>query len=192
MTTPQARQLATCLAARGVCLASGLSTSEIAQLTTSFGIFFPPDLLLLLQVALPVSPGFTPWRDALHSPAGARALQARLAAPLEGLLFDVKLNGFWLIEWGPKPAEAAAREQLVRQQYAHYPRLLPLYSHRYLPASPPLAGNPVFSVYQTDIIYYGYDLAHYLATEFNFALPAGFAPLTAPQNQIMFWDALIS
>jgi hypothetical protein len=190
MTPPQAQQLATCLAARGVSLAAGLSTSEIAQLATRFGLVFPPDLRLLLQVALPVSAGFTPWRDALHSPAGARALQTRLLAPLEGILFDVQLNGFWLVEWGPKPAQAATREQLVRQQFVHYPQLLPLYSHRYLPASPALAGNPVFSVYQTDIIYYGYDLAHYLATEFKFALPAGFAALTAPKNQIMFWDAL--
>jgi hypothetical protein len=190
MTLSQAQQLTTCLAARGVYLSSGLSTSETEQLATTFGIVFPPDLLLLLQVALPVSPGFTPWRDALHSPAGAQELQARLTAPLEGLLFDVQLNGFWLPEWGPRPAEAVAREQLVRHQYAHYPRLLSLYSHRYLPALPLLAGNPVFSVYQTDIIYYGYDLAHYLAAEFKFALPTSFRPLTAPQNQIVFWDAL--
>jgi len=36
----------------------------------------------------------------------------------------------------------------------------------YLPAEPLLAGNPVFSVYQTDIIHYGCDLWDYFVNEF--------------------------
>lgn len=43
----------------------------------------------------------------------------------------------------------------------------PVYGHRYLPAGPVLAGHPVLSVHQTDVIYYGADLADYLSLEFG-------------------------
>lgn len=41
------------------------------------------------------------------------------------------------------------------------PRLIPICSHRYIPEEPHDAGNPVFSVMQSDVIYYGADLANY-------------------------------
>jgi hypothetical protein len=37
---------------------------------------------------------------------------------------------------------------------------------RYLPSEPLLGGNPVFSVHQTDIIFYGCDLRDYVWNEF--------------------------
>jgi len=40
---------------------------------------------------------------------------------------------------------------------------IPVYSHRYLPSEPKATGNPVLSVHQTDIIYYGNDLASYFS-----------------------------
>lgn len=43
--------------------------------------------------------------------------------------------------------------------------LIPVCGHRYLPAEPCSAGNPVLSVYQMDIIVYGRDLAAYFAAE---------------------------
>jgi hypothetical protein len=42
-----------------------------------------------------------------------------------------------------------------------------LFSHRYLPETPNESGNPVFSVCQSDVIYYGADLAHYFEREFG-------------------------
>ncbi|MDJ0365342.1 hypothetical protein QMK33_09260 [Hymenobacter sp. H14-R3] len=192
MTPAQARQLITLLASRGVLFAPGLSESELTQLAQTFGVVFPPDLQLFLQTALPVSPKFAHWRYALNAPAGAHELRHRLAGPLEGLLFDVKVNTFWYAGWGAAPADATLREQLVRQQYPQYPALLPVYSHRYLPAHPPLAGNPVLSVWQTDIIYYGNDLASYFANEFGFELPRNFERLAEPKNKIDFWDTLVS
>jgi hypothetical protein len=56
---------------------------------------------------------------------------------------------------------------IARAKVAEAPRLIPVAGHRYMPAEPELTGNPVFSVYQTDIIYYGDDLATYLRCEFN-------------------------
>src|SRR5207245_1362409 len=45
--------------------------------------------------------------------------------------------------------------------------LIPVCSQRYLPDDPPLAGNPVFSIYQTDIIIYGRNLWDYFRHEFD-------------------------
>jgi hypothetical protein len=41
-----------------------------------------------------------------------------------------------------------------------------LISHRYLPEKSHEPGNPVFSVYQADVIYYGADLIDYFEREF--------------------------
>ena len=46
-------------------------------------------------------------------------------------------------------------------------------------------GNPVLSVYQTDIIYYGYDLEDYLRHEFD--LPDR-KPWPEHFRSISFWD----
>ncbi len=78
--------------------------------------------------------------------------------------FDVFNNGFWPASWGPRPdtedeksVEASARRHMVA-----WPKLLPLYSHRYLPADPAPLGSPALSVVQTDVIHYGADLVDYL------------------------------
>lgn len=51
------------------------------------------------------------------------------------------------------------------------PKLIPILSHRYQPGEPHLAGNPGSSVYQTDSIHDGDDLADYLAHEFQVTPP---------------------
>ncbi|GHO60945.1 hypothetical protein KSB_94200 [Ktedonobacter robiniae] len=70
----------------------------------------------------------------------------------------------------------------------------PFYSHRYLLAEPCAAGNPVLSIYQSDIIVYSVDLRDYLLTEFGDLIgtptPYG-SQLTqekfARYQQIPFW-----
>jgi hypothetical protein len=65
------------------------------------------------------------------------------------------------------------------------PKLIPIYHHRMMPDEPHLKGNPVFSVWQTDIIYYGFDLEDYLRHEF--VLPGRKAwPETI--RPIRFWN----
>jgi hypothetical protein len=49
--------------------------------------------------------------------------------------------------------------------FAEAPKLIPLLGHRYLPADPCEAGNPVFSVYQSDVIYYGANLQDWMRWE---------------------------
>lgn len=73
--------------------------------------------------------------------------------------------GLWWPEWGNRPDRAEARANVLREVVGKAPRLIPIFGHRYLPATPHLAGNPVFSVHQSDVIHYGADLADYIERE---------------------------
>lgn len=186
-----ANLLTNLLRGKGIRFAQGLSCDETEAVERLFNFRFPPDLKALLQNALPISDGFVDWREGLHSPRAQRRLFGRMKAPLEGFLFDVENNGFWFGDWGEKPSVACERRARVERAFAHYPTLIPLYSHRYLPDSPCEAGNPVFSIHQTDIIYYGYDLASYFRAEFGLPLPKLF-PMVEEPKVIEFWGEFTS
>lgn len=64
-----------------------------------------------------------------------------------------------------------------------------MYGHRYIPAEPDLPGNPVFSVYQTDVILYGVDLRSYLAAEFGTATTS--ETVLPEPRRIRFWTELV-
>ncbi|MCD1125082.1 SMI1/KNR4 family protein [Jinshanibacter sp. LJY008] len=170
----------------GVTFAEGLSDDELIAIQFEFQVTFPPDLKQFLQAALPVSDRFVNWRAGLHSFKEKQQIEQRINWPLEGMLFDVENNEFWMQEWGDRPESAEERSVIVSQNFCAYPKLIPIYSHRYIPATPDEIGNPVFSVYQTDIIYYGYDLASYFAHEFSFSLPGSFDSPEEPKC-IEFW-----
>lgn len=170
--------------------APGLSDTEVVQVEQRYGFTFPPDLRCFLQYALPISERWVNWRDDTEV-----EIRERLNWPVEGICWDVEYANFWMDAWGPKPTELSAAVAVVHQQVESAPRLIPIYSHRYLPAEPLQIGNPVFSIYQTDIIHYGYDLAHYLAREFRAdpaKLPEYYIPIpewAAKQPRpIRFWD----
>ncbi|HEY8971767.1 MAG TPA: hypothetical protein VIM64_21850 [Puia sp.] len=109
----------------------------------------------------------------------------KLDWPWEGMVFDME-HGFWLKQWGIKPDNTEEQLRTARQYYDSWPRLIPIYIHRYIPSAPPEAGNPIFSVYQMDIIYYGMNLANYLSCEFRFDLPDDFIIPEKPKP-ITFW-----
>jgi hypothetical protein len=165
---------------KGVAFDAGLTDAEVQAVETCFGFTFPPDLRSFLQTALPQGERFPDWRSGERS-----ALQEWLDTPLQGILFDVEHNGFWLEEWGPRPLSLDDSKRIASKLVALAPRLIPIYSHRMMPNEPQLAGNPVFSVHQTDIIHYGFDLTDYLRHEFH--LP-GRESWPATIRQIRFWD----
>jgi hypothetical protein len=73
----------------------------------------------------------------------------------------------WRSEWGAAPlTEKEARERL-KPIVDVAPRLIPLYAHRYLLAEPCQAGNPVLSIWGSDIIIIAPDLRTYLLGEFG-------------------------
>lgn len=165
--------------AEGRIWAEGYSQPELDAAQEKYGLVFPPDLVALLRDRRPVL-GYD-WRT------DDKEIRDMLKWPLEGLLFDVENNNLWWAEWGERPGTAGARAEVVARVVGAAPKLIPLVSHRYLPAEPHEAGNPVFSVYQSDVIYYGADLADYFEREFvNSRLPL-------PQHikRVRFWSDLV-
>jgi len=167
----------------GASLAPGLSAAEFAAVEERFGFQFPPDLRSLLAAALPVG-RFPNWRA-----VDSRELQETLAWPIESICFDVEHNDFWWSDWGERPRAVANAIERARTQLATVPFLIPVYGHRYIPAEPLAAGNPVLSVWQTDIIYCGRDLRSYLANEFAGA--KDFPRHNRQVRGIRFWSELV-
>jgi hypothetical protein len=159
--------------------AKGYTLAELNTAQQKFGLIFPPDLVALLSNGRPVD-GHD-WTDEV-------AIRRALDWPLEGLLFDVEYNRLWWPEWGERPASSDARKDVLRSVISRAPKLIPLIGHRYLPEEPHEAGNPVFSVYQSDVIYYGADLADYFEREF-----AGWRHRPWPDHikHIAFWSDLV-
>jgi hypothetical protein len=165
---------------RGIQFDHGLSDTEINSTEYRFGLRFPPDLRSFLQTGLPCGQRFPDWRNGEET-----RLRDWLDLPRQGILFDVQHNGFWLAEWGPKPSDFDKAFGIVNELISKAPKLIPIFIHRMMPDEPRKAGNPVFSVHQTDIIHYGFDLLHYLREEF------GVAKWWTPPSEarpIRFWD----
>jgi hypothetical protein len=159
----------------------GLTESELAGVEQEFGFSFADDHRAFLAAGLPYGRGWPDWRD------GDRGqLREKLAMPVEGVLFDVAENGFWYEGWGPQPAGNADAVTVARRFLMTVPRLVPVHSHRYLPAGHGASGHPVLSVMQTDIIVYGADLNSYLRHEF------GGQPRRTARPTVAFWRDLIS
>jgi hypothetical protein len=112
---------------------------------------------------MPSGKGFPAWRE-LDNPK----LSESFSWPFEGMCFDIEHNIFWPNEWGERPPDLQLAFEVARGHIARAPVLIPIRGHRYLPATPCIAGNPVFSVYQADIIIYGVDLENYLHNEFRY------------------------
>lgn len=99
------------------------------------------------------------------------------------MLFDIEHNTFWDPEWGSKPNSKEEAKAIAKKAIEQAPNLIPVFSHRYLPSEPYERGNPVLSVYQTDIVVYGVDLPTYLANEFHWPL----AEQAKPTKDIRSW-----
>lgn len=168
---------------QGIIFSKGLSDKEILNIEDTFSFVFPPDLKQFLQIALPVSENFVNW----HS---MKDIQSKLDWAFEGIAFDIENNVFWHAEWGEKPSSLAEQIRIAESFYKNYPKLIPIYSHRFLPATPCEMGNPILSVYQTDIVYYGNDLLTYLCNEFGIKNYKSSFQKKEPKY-IEFWSELI-
>lgn len=140
----------------------GYTKAELDLVQEKWNLVFPPDLLEFYLDRRPVGndPSILDWID-----SSSEKIKTRLEWPFEGLWFDVQNDALWLPEWGEKPEALPDQKNILQGLVDDAPRLIPLYSHRYLPETPNETGNPVFSVYQSDIIFYGADLADYWERE---------------------------
>lgn len=166
-----------------ISFAPGLSDKEVATAEKRFGFRFPPDLGGFLQTAMPIGPRFPDWRS-----GDPEELSSRLRRPAEGILFDVG-NGVWLDEWGQKPLRIDDALALVKDLLLAAPKLIPIFGHRMISDDPHAPGNPVFSVHQSDIIHYGFDLVDYLRNEFGLG---DRSPWPSEPRHIRFWQGLLS
>jgi hypothetical protein len=186
MESADPARLADVLRQRGIALAKGLSDAEVDRVQSTYDFQFPPDLRELLQHALPTGQGFPNWRNGSDA-----VIRTYLSWPAEGICFDVEENAFWMEGWGPRPAHTSEALVIAKQETSKAPMLIPIYGHRYIPDEPHLSGNPVFSVYQTDIIYYGNDLAHYFANEFWPGKYTWTEEHERSVRKIRFWSRLV-
>ncbi|MFJ4568238.1 hypothetical protein ACIP4U_32085 [Streptomyces caelestis] len=173
----------------------GLTDAEFTRIEREYGFEFADDHRAFLAAGLPVNvppeDGQTwsrPWPE--WRGGDSDSLRRQLGWPVEGVLLDVEHNGFWYEGWGERPADGTAALATARHHLAEAPVLVPVYAHRYLPAGRGGFGHPVLSMWQTDIIYYGLDLADYMHQEFDEArgeVDDGWSPrTTAP-----FWRDLL-
>jgi hypothetical protein len=158
----------------------GLSEQEIATIEQQYHLRFPPDYRLFLQVLhsvdrplvgaryaddktmIPITaPSFYNWQT------DTETIQRAYEWLVEGLFFDVQQNDLWPQSWGARPTTPEAQEARVRELVNAAPKLIPVFIHRYLLAEPCEAGNPVLSIYQSDMIIYGDDLHSYFLAEFG-------------------------
>lgn len=188
MNQEQTNTLINLLKKKGVKFHDWLTFSEFFEIEKKFWVKFPPDLRLFLETSLPVSDKFINWRLWLASSKEEAKIQERIRWPYEGMCFDIKNNNFWHEPWWEPPKSLDEKFNIAYKNYLKYPKLIPIFGHRYLPSKPLEIWNPVFSVYQMDIAYYGYDLANYFANEFHFELPEIFNKLEKPIRSIEFWS----
>jgi hypothetical protein len=136
----------------------------------------------MLTATLPTGPDFPDWRNRPRE-----VMEEWRTTLIDGFVFDVVNNDFWPRTWGSRPDDPAELREIVTERLAEAPALIPIYAHRAIPNEPLEAGNPVFSVWQTDIIIYGDDLADYLRHEFHGASPRA----ELPERTIRFWTAML-
>ncbi|WP_066949201.1 hypothetical protein [Microtetraspora fusca] len=106
---------------------------------------------------------------------------------MDGVLFDVEHNAYWHEEWGDRPAAMTEAIDLARRRLAEAPTMVPVFGHRYLPAGRGTFGHPVLSMHQTDIVFYGLDLADYIRREFTwFGIRA-----QEPKSTVAFWSDFV-
>src|ERR1700732_4940095 len=191
MALSQMGEVIAALKQKGVRFEDGLRDDEFAYTQSLYSFSFPLDLRDFLSHGLPVSGKFPNWRTGKVQHGQRTISIAELMDwPAEGICFDIERNNFWMPDWDAKPSDLQEAFRLARRMVKQAPALIPVYSHRFLPAEPAISGNPVLSVWQTDIGYYGLDLVSYLTKEFNLPLKHHGNGDKSPRR-IRFWSAII-
>lgn len=160
-------QVVAILKNRSIRLEKGMSDAEIKKAEQHYQITFPYELKILLKAVLPVSPHFYNWNN--YSIENQKIIKQALNWPIEGLLFDIEYNNLWLEDyWGNAPEQLNEKLLVAKKQLMKMTKLIPIYSHRYIPSLPNQQLAPILSVYQSDIIYYGNNLWNYFEHEFTY------------------------
>jgi hypothetical protein len=167
---------------------SGYTQAELDDIQAKWNLRFPPDLVDLYRqrrrVIEHAEIKFSSF-DWLTDPE--ERIRAAIDWPLEGFLFDAD-HGLWWPEWGEMPGASDERHEKMRAIFSAAPKLIPIYGHRCIPETPYESGNPIFSVWQMDVIVYGADLQDYVRHE----LSPGLNDPLPPVKEIPFWSRAVA
>lgn len=140
----------------GVLFSQGLTNSEMKKTEEIYEIRFPDSLRTFYSTALPISKDntkFPKWND--FSPQNISYISQLISAPYKWLKQDID-SGFWLSKWDRKTMD---------ELFENAPKLIPIYSHRYVPMLNH-SDPPIISTVGRDTICYGVSLEDYLFREF--------------------------
>lgn len=160
----------------------GYSQIELDDVQAKWDLRFPPDLIELLRECRPLVDHQECFDWVTAEP---KLIKFWLDWPFEGYWRTVQRAGAWWPEWGERPRKFGEQREKLRGIFANAPTLIPLLGHRFIPDEPSETGNPVFSVFHSDIVYYGANLLDWLARECWTGGPASPWP---PVKEIRFWS----
>ena len=144
----------------------GLSIDEISQIEKFYNLSFNIDHRNYLMRYVLIGGSFYDWRNDTKN--NVEHIKKMLNWPLEGILFDIEHNIYWPREIEIKPERITQKKDIFIKYYQeNISKLVPIYGHRYMCSEPKKTGAPVYSVYQTDIIYYGDNILDYFSKEFG-------------------------
>ena len=151
------------LSEKGVLFEKGLSYIELQFIENFYQIEFPQSLRNFLMEKVPVSNGFYNWRN--MNKDNVEYIKEIIRIPFDRI-YNMADEVYWCNDWGYKPDDEEIYLYTVREKLKSAPKLVPIYSHRYIPMI--LDKNPpILSIYDVDIIYYGIDLEDYINIEFG-------------------------
>ncbi|WP_024294764.1 hypothetical protein [Lacrimispora indolis] len=149
---------------KNVIFSSGINETDLSKIHQIYEIMLPKELIEFYSLALPISKGFYNWKD--FSLSNIEHIKSALKRP-ENDLIELVDEVYWCDDWGEEPLDENEKAEVINNFLKTAPKLIPIFTHRYLPSYPDNKSNPVFSIHGTDVIYYGNDLLSYLQIEFG-------------------------
>lgn len=132
----------------GVKFDKGLKFEEIELIEHKFNLKFPEEWKNFYSKVIPISEGFYDWRDS--SQKNIEYIKKKIEEPYVNIM-ECTENIYW---------------DIMKEKIQKAPVLIPIFSHRYLTSCFEIA-NPVLSICDQDVIYYGASLEEYFAIEFG-------------------------
>ena len=182
----------------------GLTDEEIDQLEIKYGIEFSNDHRLFLKILHHINRKEVMYRDDevegeivkceyyffFNWKKDEEEIRFRMNWPADTIFSDVKgQNQVWLKSWGKiHPKSNERKKEIFDAWFAQLPPLIPINGHRFVVGGPLASVSPVLSVYGSDIIVYGWNIAHYLINELGPHLNLGVHTFDEEDNYWYFED----
>lgn len=148
---------------KGIEFEKGLTLDELMQVENIFQIKFPGSLREFIMTELPISKGFYNWKNMRND--NVQFIKSIINKPFSDVYCMAK-EVYWCDAWGEEPEDKEDITKEVRERLKEAPKLIPIYSHRYMPAISD-ENPPIISIHDLDIVYYGENLEDYLYVEFG-------------------------